>query len=149
MAHAPDPVGARRVSLVLAAAAIGAVVLFAVRFSDGRHLLELLRSAHAGWLVLAVGLQGAAIAAKALLFHAVLARGRAPIPFGRSWELSLVGMFTSATLPSAGLAGTWVVLRVLRTWGTPARVAVAAVLLDAVTYHAAYVLFTAAALVIE
>lgn len=137
----------RRGSLVLTAAAIGALAGVGVAFGDGPRLLSLLQRARPGWIAAAIGLQAVAIGAKAALFHAVLARGRAPARFTRLWELSLVGQFASATVPSAGLAGTWLSLRVLRAWGAPARVAVAAVLLDTVTYHAAFALFTLGALV--
>ncbi len=125
-----------------------ALVVVAGHLGDGREFLDLARRAEPAWLVLALGSQALTYATEAGVWRSVLRRAEAGRPMAELYGLSIVALFTNQAVPTAGLAGSFVVVRTLQARGVPHPVALAAVLVDLVGFYAAYGLAVAVALAV-
>lgn len=138
----------RNVQIAIGLVAVAGLVTLVVHFGEGRAFVRLVEEAEPWWLVLALGLQAGTYLTQAGVWHAVLTRAGESSPLRRLYALSVVALFTSQSIPSAGLAGTFVVVRVLEAWGLPTSATMAAVLVNLTVYYAAYGLFVSLALVV-
>lgn len=127
-----------RVGLLVGLAALAALVVSVVHFGDARRFVEIARGARPGWLLVGLGLQAATYATDGGVWWGVLRRAGTPRPFRELYGLSLVSLFTNQMVPTAGVAGTLVVVRALEKRGVPHPVALSAVLLDLIGYYAAF-----------
>jgi uncharacterized membrane protein YbhN (UPF0104 family) len=139
---APRPKRAlHRVQILLAVVALIALVSVVAHLGDGRAFLALAWNAKPAWLLLAVVLQAATYAALAAVWRSALTRKGESVPFWKLFRLALVALFTSQSVPSAGLAGTFVVIQAFRAWGVSEAAAMSAVLVDIIAYYVAYGVF--------
>jgi len=131
------------------AALVGAVVVVAAHFSEGREFVELASQARPLWLVMAVVLQVATYAAQAEVWRAVGRVAGTPLPFGPSLELSLAKLFIDQALPTAGISSSVLVASALERRHLERPAAMAVVALNLVSYHVAYVVCLAVALALS
>jgi uncharacterized membrane protein YbhN (UPF0104 family) len=119
-------------------ASLCALVGIVLHFGEAKRFVELARDAQPSWLALALVLQALTYAAEAGSWQGVLHRAGVPRPEHELYALSLVALFTNQVVPTAGVAGTVLVVRALVQRGVPQAVAVAAMLVDLVGYYAAF-----------
>jgi P-type Mg2+ transporter len=119
-------------------AALAAVVVFATHRSEELAFAGLVARARPAWLLLALALQLGTYLADALIWQQVLRRAHGAGPLRRYVGLGLAKLFMDQAIPSVGLSGTLLVLRALDRRGVARAVSMAAVVMDLVSYYAAY-----------
>lgn len=124
--------------LVLGLAALGALIAGIAYFGEAKRFVALVEQARPGWLLLALALQVLTYASEAGAWQAVLGDARCKQPFRDLYALSLVALFTNQIMPTAGIAGTFLVVRALERRGVPRPVAMSVVLIELVGYYAAF-----------
>lgn len=139
---------ARWFSWVFGVAMLAAVVIAALHFSDEREFVHLAERAEPCWLAVAVLLQAGTYFAQGETWRVVTRAAAVPLPVSVAYELSLAKLFMDQALPSGGLSGIVVVARALEQRGVPRGVIMASVIVETVSYYAAYVLALGLALVI-
>jgi Mg2+-importing ATPase len=139
---------ARRFSWLLGAAALGAVVVVAVRLSEGREFLRMAERAEPWWLLAALALQACTYLAQGQIWRVVARAVQFPLSVRTAYALSLAKLFLDQALPSAGISGTVVAARALEERGMPRAAVMAGVVVNAASYYATYVLCLAAAVLI-
>jgi uncharacterized membrane protein YbhN (UPF0104 family) len=127
-------------------AVLGAVAVFATHRSDELAFAQLVRHARLAWLLLGLGLQAGTYLTDALIWRLVLGRAGISRPLRSYVGLGLAKLFMDQAIPSVGLSGTLLVLRALDHRAVPRAASMAAVVVDLVSYYAAYVLALAVAL---
>lgn len=134
-----------RWSWIFGVALLAGVVLLALNANHGRDFLGRLVHADAAWVAVAVLLQALTYMAQGETWRVVARRagGRLGMPLASA--LSLAKLFTDQALPSAGVSGTVLTVRVLRARGMPRTARLSGVIVTVVSFHAAYVLSLAAA----
>ncbi len=137
----------RWVSWVLGAALLVAVVWAALHFSEERAFVRLARQARPAWLGVAVCLQVGTYVAQGAIWRLTGRAAGHPLSRRAALELSLAKLFADQALPSAGMSSSVLVAKALERRELPAPAVNAAVLINIASYHAAYVLALAAALV--
>ncbi len=125
-----------------------ALVAVAGHLGEGREFLAVARRAQPAWLLVALVAQAGTYAAQAGVWRAVLARAGARVSWRELYPLSIVALFTNQAIPTAGLAGSFTVVRALQGKAVPRAVAVGAVLVDLIGVYAAYGLSVALALAV-
>ena len=133
-------------SWVLGGALLAAVVVAAFHFSDERAFLRVAQQAKPQWLALAILLQAGTYLAQAGIWRVAVGTSDNPLSRRRAIELSLAKLFADQALPSAGLSSSILIAKALerRQYSPPA--VKAAVLLNIVSYHLAYVIALVAAM---
>ncbi len=136
----PAATPARRgwLAALLGLAALGVLVGAVVRYGEAERFFAAVRGADPRWLALALLLQAATYLTEAGAWQGVLRRGRAARPLAELYGLAIVSLFTNQVVPSAGVAGTFVVVLALERRGVPRSTAVAAVLVDLIGYYIAF-----------
>jgi Mg2+-importing ATPase len=127
-------------------ALLAAVIAGAVQVSEAREFARIAERAAPWWLALAVLLQAGTYLAAGQVFRRVAEAGGHDLSLVRAFRLSLTKLFADQALPSGGLSGRVVVASDLEREGVPRRVIAAGVVVDLVSYHAAYVVSLALAL---
>jgi Mg2+-importing ATPase len=135
-------------SWLLGISVLAAVVVVALRATELSDFVALAERARLGPLAVAFALQGATYVAQGLIWSAVARAGGRVLPFRTTYELSLAKLFLDQALPSAGVSGTLLVAKSLAESGMPRSTVAAGVLVNTVSYYAAYELSLAAALVV-
>jgi uncharacterized membrane protein YbhN (UPF0104 family) len=123
---------------VFGALVLAAVVTVVLRFTDFAEFLSILRAARPGWLVLAGLAQVATYICAAAVWHQVLDSAGYRRSLASLIPLGLVKLFTDQAVPTGGMSGAILLLRGLARRAIPDRVAMAALLVDMVSYYAAY-----------
>ncbi len=113
------------------------VVGVVTHLSEGRAILDLARRSQPLWLLAALGLQALTYGCAGAVWHRGLARVGAPRPLRTLVPLGVAKLFTDQALPSAGLSGSWLVLRGLTRRGVPRPAAVGALVIGVFSYFAA------------
>ena len=117
---------------------LAALVLAVLHFSDIAELATLARSARPEWLLLAVLAQaGTYLCAGSVLREALKQAGR-KLRLTSLAKLGLVKLFADQAVPSVGLSGTILLLRGLARRDIPATMTMSVLLVDVVSYYAAY-----------
>ncbi len=129
-------------------ALMAAVVVFATHQSDETAFAELLLRVQPAWLLAAVLLQMGTYAAEARIWQRILCRANHSRPLRSYVSLALAKLFMDQAIPSVGLSGTLLVVRALDRREVPRGTSMAAVVIDLVSYYAAYTMALAIALVI-
>jgi len=137
---------ARWLSWLFGLAALAAVALFAAHFSEEKAFAELAVHARPAWLVLGVVLQMGTYAADARIWQRVLLRAKIFRSLRSYVGLVLAKLLMDQVVPSGGMSGTFLVVRALDRRGVPRGASMAGVVVDLVSYYAAYVLALALAL---
>jgi Mg2+-importing ATPase len=140
MTKGPKKARARWVSWIFGLALLVAVVVFAVHHSEEMAFAQLLLRARPAWLLLGLLLQTGTYLMDALIWQRVLRRANIKRPLRSYVGLGLAKLFMDQAIPSVGLSGTLLVIRALDRRGVPRDVSMAAVVIDLVSYYAAYVL---------
>lgn len=137
----------RWVSWLAGAAILVAVIVAALHSSEEREFVRLMERAQPSWLLWAVLLQAGTYLAQGESWRVVTCAAGVPVSLTTAYKLSLAKLFVDQALPSAGISGTIVVANALEQLGVP-RGVVMAVVVETVSYYAAYVLTLALALAI-
>jgi uncharacterized protein (TIRG00374 family) len=146
--HRPTRRALRWFSWILGLAALTAVIIAALHFSEEKKLVRLTAKAQPWWLAIAVVLQASTYLAQGETWRVVTRAAKVSLPLLLAFKLSLAKLFIDQALPSGGISGTLVVARALEQRGISRRVVMASVIVDTVAYYAAYVLTLALALII-
>jgi Mg2+-importing ATPase len=147
-AHSTARRAARWLSWSLGVAMLATVIIAALHFSEEREFVRIAERAQPWWLALAFLLQAGTYLAQGETWRVVTRAAQIPVPVSVAYRLSLAKLFIDQALPSGGLSGTVVVARALQERDVPRGVIMASVIVDTVSYYAAYVLALALALAI-
>jgi len=140
--------GTRWLSWLLGAALLAAVVVAALHFSEERAFVQLAERAEPVWLVVAVLLQAGTYLAQGGIWRRVGAAAGYRLSRKAAFELSLAKLFADQALPSAGLSSSILIAKALEQRHVPPAAVKASVLINIASYHLAYVVALAGALVI-
>jgi uncharacterized protein (TIRG00374 family) len=121
--------------VVLLAVLIGIVVF---RFRELKQLTALVAHIDGTWLALALLLQVITYVCTPLIWQRVLARAGPPPTLWRLLPLALAKLFVDNAFPTGGVSGTAVVVERLGRRGVTRPQALAAVLVDLLSYYIAY-----------
>ena len=135
-------------SWIFGFAVLAAVIIAVLHFSEERELVRITENAQPWWLAIAILLQAGTYLAQGETWRVVTRAAKFSVPLSAAFKLSLAKLFIDQALPSAGISGTVVVARALEQRGVSRAVVMAAVVVDSVSYYAAYVLTLAVALLI-
>ena len=139
---------ARWISWFFGLGVMVAVVMFATHHSQEKAFAQLVLHAQPAWLLIALLLQAGTYLTDASIWQRVLGSANILRPLRSYVGLSLAKLFMDQAIPSVGLSGTLLVIRALDRRGVPRGASMAAVVIDLVSYYAAYVLALCIALVI-
>lgn len=139
---------ARWLSWLLGGASLAGVILAAVHFSEGKAFLQWTERAEPRWLLVAVFLPAGTYAAQGGIWRRVGAAAGTPLSRKTAFEFSLAKLFADQPLPSAGLSSSVLIAKALEQRTVPPGAVSAAVVVNIATYHMAYVIALAGALVI-
>jgi len=131
---------ARWISWIFGLALLAGVVMFATHYSEEKAFTQLLLHARPVWLLVALVLQMGTYTTDAMIWQRVLGRANISRPFHSYVGLGLAKLFMDQAIPSVGLSGTLLVIRALDRRDVPRGASMAAVVVDLVSYYAAYVL---------
>jgi Mg2+-importing ATPase len=127
---------------------LAAVIIAALHFSEERELVRIAERAEPWWLAIAIVLQAGTYFAQGETWRVVTRSVGVVVPWTVAFKLSLAKLFIDQALPSAGISGTIVLARALEQRRVSRPVVMAVVVVDSVSYYAAYVLTLALALLI-
>ena len=139
---------ARWVSWFFGLGLLAAVVMFATHHSEEMAFAQILLHARPAWLLVAVLLQVGTYMTDARIWQRVLVRANISRSLRSYVGLGLAKLFMDQAIPSVGLSGTLLVIRALDRRGVPRGASMAAVVVDLVSYYAAYTLALGIALCI-
>lgn len=126
------------ISRIIGVAALAAVIVAALNIADAERLAALVSSAQPIWLLFAFSLQLLTYATEAGVWSGVLSRAGHPRPIAELYALAVVCLFTNQMLPTAGVAGTVVVVKALERRGVPHPVSLAAMYVDLIGYYCGF-----------
>ena len=140
---------ARWLTWLFGLAMLGAVVLAALHFSEGRQFVTLAARARPRFILIAGLLQAATYLGQGQIWRLVTRAGKVPVTMATAYRLSIARLFVDQALPSAGLSGTIVMVKSLELQGIPMPVVMAGVAIDTASCYASYVVGLLAALVVS
>lgn len=123
---------------IIGVAALAAVIVAVLNVADAERLAGLVSSAQPIWLLLAFVLQLLTYATEAGAWSGVLTQAGRPRPVVELYALAVVCLFTNQALPTAGVAGTVVVVKALELRGVPHAVSLAAMYVDLIGYYCGF-----------
>lgn len=138
----------RHIGWLLGVAVIAIVVGAVLRIGDLHAFATMLRDAHPGWLLVALGLQASTYASVAMGWKIVLARTDTPQPLRRLYPIALGKLFADQVIPVAGMGGNMYLVDRLTALGVRRGNAVAALLVAMIGFYAVYGLFALATLAV-
>jgi uncharacterized membrane protein YbhN (UPF0104 family) len=141
-----EKAGARWVSWLFGLAILAAVGLFAAHRGEEQELARLVAHAQPAWLFLGLLLQMGAYIADAGIWQQIIVRAGISRPLWSHMGLGLAKLFMDQVVPSGDMSGTLLVVRALDRRGIPRGTSMAAIVVDLVSYYAAYVAALAIAL---
>jgi uncharacterized membrane protein YbhN (UPF0104 family) len=117
---------------------LAAVVSVIGHFTELRALVDTIKRLRPIWLLVAFGLQAMTYVCAALVWRLALRREGFAFRIHTLVPMALAMLFANQAFPSAGLAGSAVVMRSLRRRHVPSQVVMGALLVGLVTMYAAY-----------
>jgi glycosyltransferase 2 family protein len=114
------------------------LIAVATHLAEERRLLLLVRRAQPAWILVAAVLQVATYFSAAAVWQRVLQRAGARQPLTGLAPLAVARLFLDQILPTGGFGGRLFVVRALQRRGVEAPAAVAAILVDLMTFYAAF-----------
>jgi Mg2+-importing ATPase len=120
--------------------------MFATHYSEEMAFTQLLLHARPAWLLVALLLQMGTYTTDAMIWQRVLNRANISRPLRSYVGLGLAKLFMDQAIPSVGLSGTLLVIRALDRRSVPRGASMAAVVVDLVSYYAAYIVALGGAL---
>ena len=139
-------VGVRWISWIFGLAILVAVALVVSHWSEEQEFAQLVTNAQPAWLLLGLLLQIGTYLADARIWQRSIARAGISKPLWSYMGLGLAKLFMDQVIPSGGMSGTLLVVRALDRRGIPRGTTMAAIVVDLVSYYAAYVAVLAIAL---
>lgn len=133
---------------LLGAAAFATVIGAALHYSEAADFVRLVDQARPAWMAAAVALQVATYLAQGRVFGVVARAGNVRLAPGAAFRLSLAKLFVEQALPSAGVSGSVAAANWLQGFGMSRALVASAVLIDLISYYAAYAMCLVAALVL-
>jgi Mg2+-importing ATPase len=127
-------------------AALAAVVLVALHFSEQREFVRLAARARWRWLALALALQAATYPFQGGVWRVVTRAAKVKFGVATACKLAVARLFVDQALPSAGLSGTVLMVKSLEQLGIPRPVVMAGVVIDTASCYLTYAFGLAAAL---
>jgi uncharacterized membrane protein YbhN (UPF0104 family) len=131
--------GARWISWLFGLAILVAVALFVAYRSEEQEFARLVAHAQPPWLLLGLLLQLGTYIADARIWQRIIVRAGISRPLWSYMSLSLAKLFMDQVVPSGGISGTLLVVRALDRRGIPRGTSMAAIVVDLMSYYAAYV----------
>lgn len=128
--------------------ALSAVVGIVLKFSELEQIAQMFRRIQPIWLLAAFLMQAATYVAAAHIWQIALARVGYRYRTRSLVPLALAMLFANQALPSAGMAGSAVVLRALGLRGVKENAAMAALLVGLLTQYAAFAVAISISLVV-
>ena len=116
------------------------LIVAVLHYGSPERIIELARSAHPAWLLLAILVQAATYICAALVWRQALHYAGHPRPLRTLVPLGIAKLFTDQVLPSGGISGTMLVVRGLIRRRVPAEAAMAAMLVSLVSHSIAYLI---------
>jgi uncharacterized protein (TIRG00374 family) len=138
--------GGRWISWLFGLAILAVVALFAVHRSEEQEFARLVAHAQPAWLLLGLLLQMATYIVDARIWQRIIMRAGTSRPLWSYMGLGLAKLFMDQVVPSGGISGTFLVVRALDRRGISRGTSMAAIVVDLVSYYAAYVAALAIAL---
>lgn len=138
----------RPIGWIFGLAVLGTVITVALHFTEEGRIVALAEAARPSWLLVALALQLVTYFLQGEVFRVVGTASGHRIGRGVLYRLSLAKLFIDQAIPSTGLSGTYVFAEGLQAKGTPRRVVMSGVVVDLVSYYAAYISCIAVALVL-
>ncbi|MGZ6087403.1 MAG: lysylphosphatidylglycerol synthase transmembrane domain-containing protein [Polyangiales bacterium] len=136
----------RWISWLSGLAALIAVALFVAHRTEEEAFARLVVHARPAWLLLAAALQLGTYVADARIWQRSLSRANVSRPLRSYVGLGLAKLLMDQVVPSGGLSGTFLIVWALDRRGVPRGASMAAVVVDLVSYYAAFVLALGVAL---
>jgi uncharacterized membrane protein YbhN (UPF0104 family) len=130
--------GARWISWLFALAILAAVVLLAAHRTEEKEFARLVAHAKPAWLLLGLVLQLGTYVVDARIWQRIIVRAGISKPLRSYMGLGLAKLFVDQVVPSGGMSGTLLVVRALDRRGVPRGASMAAIVVDLVSYYAAY-----------
>ena len=131
--------GARWISWLFGLAILVAVALFVAYRSEEQEFARLVAHAQPPWLLLGLLLQLGTYIADARIWQQIIVRAGISRPLWSYMSLSLAKLFMDQVVPSGGMSGTLLVVSALDRRGIPRGTSMAAIVVDLMSYYAAYV----------
>ena len=125
-----------------------ALLFLALRHVDWRRFAEIARNAEPAWLLVASLFQLATYVFAAGALHRGIAASGIHRPLRPLIPLGIAKLFVDQVVPTGGLAGTLLVVRALERRRVSRGVATAAVVVNLLSFYAAYALSVGAALLV-
>jgi uncharacterized protein (TIRG00374 family) len=129
---------ARWISWLFGLAILVAVALFTAHRSEGQEFARLVAQTKLIWLLLGLLFQMGTYVAEARIWQMIIARAGISRPLWSYINLGLAKLFMDQMIPSGGVSGTLLVVRALDRRGIPRGTSMAAIVVDLVSYYAAY-----------
>lgn len=127
---------------------VALVVLVVTHLGEAERFARLLERAEPGWLLVALALQIGTYAFAGGIWHLVVASAGRRLHLSTLARLSVEKLSVDQIVPAGGMAGNVVVTRALQRLGLPGSLAVEALLVDVLTYYAAFALVAGASLLV-
>lgn len=131
--------GGRWISWLFGLAILAAVALIATHRNEGREFVRLVAHARPAWLLLGVLLQIGTYVAAALILQRIIARAGIARPLWSYMGLAFAKLFIDQVVPTGGMSGTVLIVRALDRRGIPRGTSMAAIVVELMSYYAAYV----------
>lgn len=117
---------------------LAGIVTFVLHLGDASLFLATLQKANPVWLATAVLLQSTTYFCAAGVWLLISLRAGVAIRFRSLLRLALVELFANQAIPTAGLSGGFIVMAGLKLRGVDSASAVTAVLMNGLSYYAAF-----------
>jgi uncharacterized protein (TIRG00374 family) len=114
------------------------VIALVLHLGELQEMVRLLSHLRVGWLVTGIALQALTYICAAAIWRLALARSGHPVQMAILTPMALAMLFANQAFPSAGLAGSLLVVRGLERRRVPAPTAMSALLVGLMTTYAAY-----------
>ena len=111
-----------------------------LHFDDLEQIATLALSARPEWLALAVLVQGVTYICAGSVWREALKKAGHQLPLASLATLGLVKLFADQALPTSGMSGNILLLRGLARRDIPTSITMAALLVDIISYYAAYLI---------
>ena len=141
-----EKAGAYWISWFFGLAILVAVASFVAYRSEEQEFARLAAQAQPAWLFLGLLLQLGTYIADARIWQRIIVHAGISRPLRSYMSLGLAKLFMDQAVPSGGISGTLLVVRALDRRGIPRGTSMAAIVVDLMSYYAAYVAALAIAL---
>jgi uncharacterized membrane protein YbhN (UPF0104 family) len=138
--------GARRISWLFGLAILAAVALFVTHRSEEGEFVRLAAHVRPAWLILGLLLQMGTYVVDAHIWQRIIVQAGISRPLRSYLSMGFAKLFMDQVVPSGGISGTLLVVRALDRRGIPRGSSMAAIVVDLISYYAAYVVALAVAL---